>query len=75
MTLEEFVLAFAGEFDETPIEKFQPETDYKSLDEWGSLAALSIIALTMVSFGKKLTGEELQHCSTIKDLYGFIQSK
>ena len=42
MTLDEFVKAFAAEFDETPVEDFKAETIYKELDEWGSLIALSI---------------------------------
>ena len=46
MTLDEFVARFAEEFDETPEEQFAPSTDFKSLDEWGSLAALSIVAGT-----------------------------
>lgn len=54
MTIEEFVKAFAAEFDETPAEQFKSNTEYKSLDEWGSLTALSIIALAMEVFGKKL---------------------
>ena len=32
MTLEEFVTAFAEEFDETPAESFTPATVYKDLD-------------------------------------------
>ena len=45
MTLDEFVKAFAAEFDDTPEETFKPETHYRELDEWGSLVALSIISM------------------------------
>lgn len=75
MTLDEFVTAFAEEFDETPAEQFKADTIYKELDEWGSLTALSIIALAMESFEKKITGADLRACSTIEDLYNFIQAK
>ena len=75
MTLEEFVTAFAEEFDETPAEKFTPATVYKDLDEWGSLTALSIIALAMEGFEKKITGADLRGCNTIEDLYNLIQTK
>ena len=34
MTLDEFIKAFAAEFDETPAEIFKPETNYRKLDEW-----------------------------------------
>ncbi|MBO7636549.1 MAG: acyl carrier protein [Paludibacteraceae bacterium] len=75
MTLEEFVTAFADEFDETPAESFAPATVYKDLDEWGSLTALSIIALAMEGFGKKITGADLRSVDTIEDLYNLIQTK
>ena len=75
MTLDEFVKAFAAEFDETPVEQFKADTVYKDFDEWGSLTALSIIALAMERFEKKITGADLRTCNTIEDLYNLIQNK
>ena len=75
MTLDEFVKAFAAEFDETPEDQFKVDTEYKSLEEWGSLTALSIIALAMEGFEKKITGADLRACNTIEDLYNLIQTK
>ena len=75
MTIDEFVTAFAEEFEETPAEQFKADTVYKKLDEWGSLTALSIIALAMENFEKKITGADLRACNTIEDLYNFIQAK
>lgn len=40
MTLDKFVELFAEQFDDTPAESFSASTDYKALDEWGSLVAL-----------------------------------
>ncbi len=45
MTLDEFVSAFAAEFDETSEDQFNAETLFKELDEWSSLTALSIISM------------------------------
>ena len=75
MTLDEFVKAFAAELEETPEEMITSATEYKTLDEWGSLTALSIIALAMEGFEKKITGADLRGCNTIEDLYNLIQSK
>jgi acyl carrier protein len=75
MTIDEFVTAFAEEFDETPAEQFKADTVYKELDEWGSLTALSIIALVMEGFNKKITGADLRACNTIEELYNLIQAK
>lgn len=75
MTLDEFVARFAEEFDETPAEQFVPSTDFKGLDEWGSLTALSIIAMVDEEFEKRVTGADLRSVTTIEELYNLIQSK
>ena len=75
MNLEEFVARFAEEFDETPAEQFKADTVFKSLDEWGSLTALSIIALAMEEFEKKITGADLRSVATIEELYNLVEAK
>ena len=75
MDIKEFIENFAGEFDETPIEVFTPETDYKSLDEWNSLTALSIISMVDEAYGKTITGADLRNNTTIQELANLIESK
>jgi len=74
MKLEEFVEAFAAEFQETPAELFTPTTEYKTLDEWGSLTALSIIAMVDEQLDRTITGENLRGCNTIEELYNLVVS-
>lgn len=75
MTLDEFVKAFAAEFDETPEETFKPDTHYKELDEWGSLVALSIISMVDDEMDKRVTGADLRGCTTIEDLFNLVEKK
>lgn len=75
MTLDEFVKAFAAEFDETPEESFKADTRYKELDEWGSLVALSIISMVDDEMDKRVTGADLRNCSTIEELFHLVESK
>ena len=75
MTLDEFVKAFAAEFDDTPEEQFTPATNYKELDEWGSLVALSIISMVDDEMDKRVTGADLRNCTTIEELYNLVESK
>lgn len=75
MDMKEFIENFAGEFDETPTEVFTPETDYKSLDEWNSLTALSIISMVDETYDKTITGADLRNHTTIQELADFIESK
>ena len=74
MELKEFIANFAAEFDETPEEAFAPETEYKTLDEWNSLTALSIISMVDDNYGKTITGANLRACRTIEDLFNLVSS-
>lgn len=75
MTLDEFVKAFAAEFDDTPEEVFTPETNYKELDEWGSLTALSIISMVDDELDKRVTGADLRKCNSVEELFNLVESK
>lgn len=75
MEINEFVKAFAAEFDDTPIEVFAPETKFRELEEWSSLTALSIIAIVDELFDKRLTGADIRSVNTIEELYNLVLSK
>ena len=75
MTLDEFVKAFAAEFDDTPEEVFKADTEFKTLDEWGSLTALSIISMVDVQMDKVITGADLRSSKTIEDLFNIVNTK
>jgi acyl carrier protein len=75
MELNEFVKAFAAEFDDTPIEVFAPGTKFRELEEWSSLTALSIIAIVDELFDTRLTGADIRSVNTIEELYNLVLSK
>jgi acyl carrier protein len=75
MTLDEFVKAFAAEFDDTPVEQFTPATNYRELEEWGSLVALSIISMVDDEMDVQITGADLRNSKTIEDLYNVVCAK
>lgn len=75
MTLNEFVKAFAAEFDDTPEEVFRPDTHFRELEEWGSLTALSIISMVDDEVNVVITGADIRSCTTIEDLYNIVKSK
>jgi acyl carrier protein len=75
MTLDEFVKAFAAEFDETPEDQFKADTEFKTLEEWGSLTALSIISMVDENMDKTITGADIRASKTIEDLYKLAESK
>ncbi len=75
MTLDEFVKAFAAEFDETPEDQFKADTEFKTLEEWGSLTALSIISMVDENMDKTITGADIRASKTIEDLFNLANSK
>ena len=75
MDIKEFIEYFADELDETPIEELTPDTDFKGLEEWSSLVALSIIAMIEDNYEKEVTGEDLRSSTTIQDLFELVQNK
>ena len=75
MTLEEFVKAFAAEFDDTPAEQFTPATNFRELEEWGSLGALAIISMVDDEMDVQITGADLRNSKTIEDLYNVVRAK
>ena len=74
-SLNEFVELFAEQFDDTDVNDIQATTEFKKLDEWSSLLALSIIAMVDEEFGITVKGEDIRNSITVEDLYKAVKSK
>lgn len=75
MNLNDFIDHFAEQFDDTDINEFKPETEFRKLDEWSSLMALSIIAMVDEEYNITLQGNDMKAAATIGDLFNIVQSK
>ena len=75
MEINHFIQNFAAQFDDIEAEKFTPEVKFRDLDEWSSLRALSVIAMTNEEYDVFLTGEDIRNSQTIQDLFQIINSK
>lgn len=51
-----------------------PETLLADIEEYDSMAKLSLIVLMDDEFNKKLTGEQIQKFETVKDVLDFMES-
>jgi len=72
MTIENFIENFADQLDITSAELLTPDTEFRSLDKWGSLAALSIIAMVDEEYGVAIDADDFIVSKTIQDLYNQI---
>lgn len=75
MELNEFISAFADQFDETDASEIQADTEFLELEEWSSLTGMSVIAMVKTQYGKTITGKEIRSCDTVEDLYNLVASK
>ena len=75
MEIEKFVGQFAAQFEDTPAENFKSESNFRDIDEWDSLVALSIIAMADDEYNIKLTGDDIRNSATIKDIFEIIKAK
>ncbi len=75
MNIDNFIGNCAGEFDETPVEAFVPTTEFKTLEEWNSLTALSVISMIDDQYNKTITGADLRGSKTLEDLFNLVASK
>ena len=75
MEIKEFIENFADQFDDTDASVFTPETNFRELDEWSSLMALSIIAMVDEEYDVTLKGDDMRSANTIQDLFDTVKSK
>lgn len=75
MELNTFIQQFAEQFDDTDASAFSATTEFKTLDEWSSLIALSIIAMVDEEYDITLKGDDIKNATTIEDLFKTVQSK
>jgi acyl carrier protein len=50
----------------------KPEMELSGIEEYDSMAKLSLIVLMDDEFGKKLTGEKLREFKTVQDILDFM---
>ena len=50
----------------------KPEMKLSSIDEYDSMAKLSLIVLMDDEFNKKLTGEQIREFNTVQDILDFM---
>ena len=74
MTLQEFVEKVQDELQETPAELITADTNYKELEEWGSLASLSLISMIEDNYGHLITGADVRARNSVKELYEYVES-
>ena len=75
MELKEFIENFANQFYDTDASEIKAETEFKELDEWSSLIALSVIAMVDEEYDIAIKGDDIRNSKTVEDLFNIVKSK
>jgi acyl carrier protein len=75
MEINSFITNFAAQFDDTPIEEFSAETEFKAIGGWSSLTALAIIAMVDEEYGVNIKGEDIRKCETIQEIFSIVKTR
>lgn len=75
MDLEKFVENFASQFDETDLNEITAQTEFKSLEEWSSLLALSVIAMVDEEYDVQIKGDDIRSANTVEDLFNIVSNR
>lgn len=71
-SIDQFIESFLTAVDFQEAVEVIADTELKSLPEWDSLAALGVIVMFDVEYGKTIAGDDLKGCTTIADLYKLL---
>lgn len=75
MKLEEFIINFANQFDDTDPSDITASTEFKDLEEWSSLTALGLIAMVDDTYDVVINGDDIRNAVTVEDLYNIVKDK
>jgi acyl carrier protein len=75
MEIGKFIEKFAKQFDEVDAKDLSPTTNFRDLNDWSSIIALSIIAMVDEEYGVVLKGEDIRNSKTIEDLFKIVESR
>lgn len=75
MEISEFIANFAEQFEDTDASEITATTEFKNLDEWSSLIALSVIAMADEEYDVTLKGDDIRGAVTVEDLFNIVKSR
>lgn len=75
MEIKDFIENFADQFDDTDASKITASTNFRELEEWSSLIALSIIAMVDEEYDVTLKGDDIKNANTVEDLFDVVVSR
>jgi len=75
MTVDEFVSAFESAIEGVEPNSLAADFKFRTLEQWDSLAALSVLAMIDAECSVQVSGDEMKKCNTIAELFAVVGKK
>lgn len=75
MEIKEFIENVQNQFEDTDPSMITAETEFKKLDEWSSLMALSLIGMVDEEYDILLKGDDIKNAITVADLFDIVKAR
>lgn len=75
MELQGFIEKFCQELEIEDLEQVNGDTEFHQLDEWSSLAGLTIMGFCLDAYNVTITADEIRNTETIEELFNLVKSK
>ncbi len=75
MEIQSFIENFADAIDGLEPDGLTKQTPFRELEQWDSLAFLSVLAMIDAEYGVEVPGDELLTCDTLDELFEIVADK
>lgn len=72
MEINSFISKFAEQLEETDPQEITASTEFRNLEEWSSLTALSILAMVDEEYDVQLDAAKMREANTVKELFDIV---
>lgn len=75
MDMQDFIEKFAEAIEMESVNDLKEDTKFRELDEWNSLAVLSVIAMLDEEYDIQIENADFKKLETIGDIAQFIENQ
>lgn len=75
MELQKFIENFAAQFEEIDVPNINADVDFKTLETWDSLTAMSVQVMIEDEYKVDVSPADFKNAVSVLDLFNFVKSK
>ena len=73
MEINEFIKDFGNQFDDEDVSLFNPQTEFRGLEEWSSMNAFAVLNMVWKKYDAPLKPDEMKNTNTIQELFDLVK--